>query len=355
MKYIFTFFLSLFCILPSFAGGSKALTLSRVLMEDIAHKSLPDFTAKYLVTSSALNMQIEKALLSEKNLCLVQGIDNVSQRIAQFSNCITRAVVGQKPLAAVGGYIPSFAKDSKIFAQQTGFEYSDMSVMLRHSLSEPLERNFAGYYVQDFRELQKVAINPATGQTLDEALRAAYQQATEAKGGILIITEETPEKLETFRRPLFAGGPKVEDAEMVPAGLKDMYVMDWANGRWLSYKRSTLDPLWERQQEVFPNGAIIDVKDNRITVAYGTKRTKDDFTVPVTLTWIIKDFLYVPSSSAWYEQLKYAKEKGYYVQVEKLPGATQEAEDSLSNIRFLFARKKGEPVFDNVYELERSF
>lgn len=358
MKYILTFFVSMLFVVPSFAQGRTLLTVSRALTEDMARKTLPEFTRKYLVTVPALNQQVGRALLGTPLSSFqfdTQELDGVNQQIAKFSNCILRTVARESAIPTVGGYIPSFAKDSKIFAQKTGFTYSDMARMLSHTLEEPAHRNFFGYFVKDFRELQRVAINPATGQTLGEALRCAYQQAKEAKSGILVITEETPSSVFSQVESNSYRNSAKYHYEETPRSLKDMYVMDWANGRWISYQKSVLNPLREIQQQSFPNGAVIDVTDNQITVAYGTIRKKDDFSIPITTKWVVRDFLFVHRSSPWYEQLKYAKEKGYYVQVEKIPGIVQEEENPLSNVQFLFARQKGDPLFDNVYELERGF
>ena len=348
MKYFFTLLLFVLFTIPSFANGKNPLTLSRYLAQDIAQKSLADFTAKYLVKNSALKARVDKALFSKQEELPVQGMDRARAEIAKISNNIYRAMVRQPALPAGGGYIPSFSKDSEIFIETTGLHYSDMALMLRHALNDPMERNFAGYFVQDFRELQKIALNPATGQTLDEALRTAYQQAANAKGGILIITEETPEQLQTFKGKLY---------RTVPAGLKDMYVMDWENGQWLSYQKSILDPLWKREKKgVDTNselpfyGAGVVEKEGYLLVESGLVM-KDSHYDPV---WCVKHLIQVPQSSPWFEQLKYANEKGYYILIEDLPGAEPGVgEDELSNVTFLFARQRGEPLFDNVYELER--
>ena len=357
MKYILTFCLSVLFVVPSFVQGRTLLTISRTLTEDMARKNLSDFTAKYLVASSALNTQVERALLSGTGSSFqvpVQGMDAASTAVGRFSNYILRALTRQPVLPAVGGYIPSFAKDSKSFFQNTGFSYSDMALMLRHALEEPASRNFSGYFVKDFRELQKAAITPATGQTLDEALRTAYQQATKAKSGILIITEEEPEQIFVSRRSLYKGGPKVDNVERIPARLRDMYVMDWANGQWISYKQSTLNPLEQTQENTFAANAVLSMSENHfgLTVAYGRRRVSSDVSIPIQTTFIVNNFVFVRRSSPWFEQLKYAKERGYYIHVVKLPG-TRDTGDELDNFRFLFARKKGDPFFDNVFELER--
>lgn len=358
MKYIVTFLVSLLFVAPSFAQGKVALTVSRTLTEDMARKSLSDFTSKYLVTSRALNSQIENALLFGTTGIAplsTQGADTANRMIGQLSNSILRALSIQRiQIPAEGGYIPSFAKNSKEFAQNTGFEYSDMALMLRHSLAEPTERNFAGYFVKDFRELQRVAINPATGQTLDEALRSAYQQAQKAKSGILVITEEEPEQIFAIRKPLYKGGPKIDNVSTLPAGLKDMYVMDWANGQWVSYKQSTLNPLAQTQGNTFASDGVLAMAENHfgLTITYGKRRVSNDPSIPINTTFIIKNILFVRRSSPWFEQLKYAKERGYYVHVVELPTAGV-ATDKIDNIRFLFARKKGDPLFNNVFELER--
>ena len=357
MKYILTLLVSLLFVVPSFAQGRTLLTLSRTLTEDMARKNLSDFTSKYLVTSSALNTQIENALLfGQKSFQVpVQGMDVASTAVGRFSNYILRALARQPMLPAIGGYVPSFAKDSKLFLQNTGFSYSDMAVMLRHALEEPTARNFSGYFVKDFKELQKVAINPATGQTLDEALRTAYQQATKAKSGVLIITEEEPEQFIAIRKPLYKGGPKVDNVEMLPARLRDMYVMDWANGQWISYKQSTLNPLEQTQGNTFAANSVLAMSENHfgLTITYGRRRVSGDVSVPIHTTFIVNNIVFVRRSSPWYEQLKYAKEKGYYIHVVELPGAAENEGDKLDNIRFLFARKKGDPFFDNVFVLER--
>lgn len=359
MKYILSLCLTVLFAVPSFAQGKALVTISRTLTEDMARKTLSEFTGKYLVAAPALNMQIENALLFGQSSFQIpmQGMDVANNAIGRLSNYIFRAIARRPVLPAIGGYIPSFAKDTKLFFQDTGFNYSDMALMLRHSLGEPTERNFSGYFVQDFRELQKVAINPATGQTLDEALRTAYQQATKAKSGILIITEEEPAQIFSSRRPLYKGGPKVENVERIPARLRDMYVMDWANGQWLSYKQSTLNPLEQTQGSPFTDNNILAMAENHfgLTVTYGKRRVSNGPSIPINTTFIVKDIVFVRRNSPWFEQLKYAKEKGYYVHVVELPGAAQNAGDKLDNIRFLFARKKGDPFFDNVHELERSF
>lgn len=348
MKYFVSFFLSVLCVVSSFAQGRAIGTLSRSLTKDIARMRGSDFTAKYLVANSSLKHQVEKALLAKKNVLPTQGMEDACTKIAQLSKNIYCAMQRRPVLPAVGGYISSFAQDSENFIETTDLNYSDMALMLRHALNEPEGRNFAGYFVQDFRELQKVALHPATGQTLDEALRTAYQQAINYKRGILLITEETPEQLQTFKGKRY---------RTVPAGLKDMYVMDWENGQWLSYQKSILDPLWKREKKgVDTNrelpfyGAGVVEKEGYLLVESGLVM-KDSHYDPV---WCVKHLIQVPQSSPWFEQLKYANEKGYYILIEDLPGAEPGVgEDELSNVTFLFARQRGEPLFDNVYELER--
>lgn len=346
MKYLFTLLVSILFVVPSFAQRKAPLTLSRSLMEDMARKNLPEFTAKYLVASPALGSQVDKALFPSRDLP-VQEDPLASMETDSLSDDIYHVIEQQSELSTLGGYIPSFSQNSKNFIETTGLYYSDMAVMLRHALNEPMARNFSGYFVKDFRELQKVILNPATGQTLDEALRAAYQKAVRSKGGILIITEESPDQFKTLQGRFYHGGPLVTKRRRIPAGLKDAYVMDWGRGRWISYKNSVLAPLL-KDEKVLPEWVDITEKEDGLTVEM-IRPMRDSQGIWV---WVVVRSMFVPKDSAWFEQIQYAKQKGYYVLIKDLPGAEEDSEN-LSKVAFLFARKRGDPLFDHVYELER--
>ena len=355
MKHFASLCLSILLTVPAFAQGNFALSLSRQLVEDMSQKTVSEFSAKYLVADVALRNQITNAFLykapSSPLQLPVTGLEGANRQIAEMSNTILRLALREKPVlpTAQGGYIPSFTKDSKTFIQQTGFQYSDMAVMLRHALGNPAERNFSGYFVKDFRELQKAALTPATGQTLDEALRTAYQQAAEKKQGILIITEERPEELQTFKGKRY---------RMAPAGLRDMYVMDWENGHWISYQQSVMDPVLKGGKKgvdtkgLLPlNGAVVIEREGGDLIVESGLFMKDS---QYNLVYAIEHLLDVPQSSPWFEQLKYAKAKGYYILIKYLPEVEPGVRvDDLSKVTFYFARRRGEPLFDNVYELER--
>lgn len=349
---IFLLFVFAFA-LPSWANGNLAMTISRTLMENMAKESPEYFARMYIVGSTLLDKQVSLALFSpEQQMVEVPPILDTGRDFV-FSTAFPLNINTAPLIEEEAGYMTSFEQASQKFAQKTGLEYSDMAFMLDYALQTPTERNFAGYFVNDFRELQLAAIRPATGQTLKEALRTAYQQAQKNKNGILIITEESPERVETFRRSLYKGGPKVDFFEAIPAGLKDMYVLDWENGHWISYRQSVLDPLVKGGKKGLDSrlpyyGATVAEKEGYLEVEYGLVMA-DYRNNPV---FCVRHSIKVPSDSPWFKQLKYAKEKGYYILIQDLPGVEPGVrEDDLSKVTFWFARKRGEPFFTNPYEL----
>ena len=316
MKHIVSLLLTVIFVLPSFAQGQTVVpVIARQFARDIAKKTPGTFASIYIVKSPDLKWQLDQVLFAPQPVTVLP----VAKQMNGLTSRLYRVAVASGVNKTYGaGYISSFSKDSALFEKETGLRFSDMSRMLSYALGNPTEPIFAGYFVKDFEELHKIAVHPATGQTLEEALQSAYEKAAADKKGLFIITKQTP------KNPL-----------------DDLYVMDWQDGKWLSYQKSFLKEKWKQASKLFPDdGARIEVKGNHITLGPG--RTKFD-----------GRRVQVSKNSSLGKQILYAKEKGYYVYVDNVfPAVFAPTRDPL-RFSVWFAKRFGAPLFNNVYELEK--
>ncbi len=317
MKYIVSFLLTVIFALPSFAQGQAVIpAIARQFARDVAKKTPGTFASIYIVKSPDLKWQLDQVLFAPQPVTVLP----VAKQMNGLTSRLYRVAVASGVKTYGGGYISSFLKDSALFEKETGLRFSDMSRMLSYALGNPTEPIFAGYFVKDFEELHKIAVHPATGQTLEKALQSAYEKAAADKKGLFIITKQTPEN-----------------------PLDDLYVMDWQNGKWLSYQKSFLKEKWAKPwRNVYPAGeARIEVKGNRIRLGPG--KTEIDNSV-----------VQVSKNSSLGKQILYAKEKGYFVYVENaFPALFPPTRDPL-RFSVWFAKWFGAPLFNDVYELEKT-
>lgn len=318
MKHIVSLLLTVIFVLPSFAQGQTVVpVIARQFARDIAKKTPGTFASIYIVKSPDLKWQLDQVLFAPQPVTVLpvaKQMNGLTSRIYRF------AVASGVNKTYGAGYISSFSKDSALFEKETGLRFSDMSRMLSYALGNPTEPIFAGYFVKDFEELHKIAVHPATGQTLEEALQSAYEKAAADKKGLFIITKQTP------KNPL-----------------DDLYVMDWQDGKWLSYQKSFLKEKWTKPwRNVYPAGEVrIEVKGNRIRLGPG--KTEFDNSV-----------VQVSKNSSLGKQILYAKEKGYLVYVENaFPALFPPTRDPL-RFSVWFAKWFGAPLFNDVYELEKT-
>lgn len=323
MKYIVSFLLTVIFALPSFAQGQAVIpAIARQFARDVAKKTPGTFASIYIVKSPDLKWQLDQVLFAPQPVTVLP----VAKQMNGLTSRLYRVAVASGVKTYGGGYISSFLKDGALFEKETGLRFSDMSRMLSYALGNSTEPIFAGYFVKDFEELHKIAVHPATGQTLEEAMQSAYEKATADEKGLFIITKKIPEN----------------STDLVSGSLDDLYVMDWQDGKWLSYQKSFLKEKWKQASKLFPDdGARIEVKGNRIRLGPG--KTEFDNSV-----------VQVSKNSSLGKQILYAKEKGYLVYVENaFPALFPPTRDPL-RFSVWFAKWFGAPLFNDVYELEKT-
>ena len=354
MRYLFAIFLSVLFAIPAFAQGKGPLTVSRHVINIMAQKGSAYFAKHYVLPNRYFRVAIWQEFVDYKksiSLCQlpVEGQSAANTMISSLSNKIFRTAARQIELLSRScdspGYMTSFARVSQEAPRRTGLEYSDMALILRYALQDPTGRNFSGYFVKDIRDLQKVAIHPATGQTLDEALRTAYQQAAQTERGLLIITEELPEQCR--RKPVqnFKVGPVTYTEERGPAQLKDMYVLDWINGEWISYKKS-FDLVSE------PKEAIVHITEENFIIEEQVPRRRG---VVIEEQGMQRrgNVRVVKRASELGQQIEYARKKGYPVYLKLRDQTYGDPLKTQPDFVILFAKEQGMPRYDDVYELER--
>ena len=342
----------------------------------MAHATLPmkEFVSQYIVPSSTLTAEIMKGMRNS----VVGSYDyrralNVQAQTRflgnNLSRLIVRRVVPEIELTKMDGYIRSFPKEMKRLDAGTDryTAFTRMQWTLEKLLQQPSsaqsEERFSGAFLPNLETLEYASQFASKATTLDEAFSKAVADGMASKSGFFVIGEHSQTA---------TGG--VEDVHR----LKDLYIMDLENGKWISYNQSKSE-AWKQilaaapgqyGAQVIPSNSLrqryvnTPLRDGNTTYWLDTEKitvlSNDGKTgvIVTDLTQIfeIRDALYdvrnhnyVPREEPYYIHLQ---PEGELIPLPKEAAEILGIEAIYPSYKLLFAGKKGWPLFNTTKEVE---
>lgn len=343
--------------------------LMKVYM-DRATLSPKEFAHQYVVPSATLATEIMKGMSNSEvgsyNYRRALGVQTKTQFLGEnLSRRITRRMVPEIELTKMDGYIYSFPKEMKRldFGTERYTRLTRMWWTLEKLLKQPaagqLEERFTGAFLPNLETLEYAAQFAFKATTLDEAFKKAAADGMAGKSGFFVIGEH----------PKTSPGATPEEVHR----LKDLYIMDLENGKWISYNQSKAE-AWRHILAVTPNGEygaqIMPINSLykrevetpiRVLDAEKVQVLSNDGETGIISTDALEQFQILGAKYTVYDSVFVPRKNPYYIYLETKGEPVPLSEDAAKvfgikaiylDYKVLFAVKKGYPLFNSIREVE---
>ena len=338
---------------------------------DHATLSMKEFTRQYVVPSATLTTEIMKGMVnSEVGSYNYRRALNVQAR-TQFlgddlSKRIVRWMVPEIQLTKMDGYIRSFSKAMKQFDPGTDryTRFTRMWWTLEKLLKQPstdqVEERFSGAFLPNLVTLEYASQFAYKATTLDEAFKKASLDGAAAKAGFFVIGEHPR-----------TDSPQIPGMEEVHR-LKDLYILDLENGKWISYNQSKA-LAWKQILAAAPGqyGAQIMPINSlykrevdtpiRVLDAEKVQVLSNDGETGIISTDALEQFQILGAKYTVYDSAFVPRKEPYYIYLETRGEPIPLSEDAAKvfgikaiylDYTVRFAAKKGYPLFNSIREVE---
>ncbi len=303
------------------------------------------FVEESIVPSESLTRQIlegmNSAVGSKSYNHALQLEGNIQWLGNNLATRIARLAYPNLKLTKVDGYIRSFPKELKSFEMALRRD-NLIPTLLQQYLYDYIgdgvkEARFSGAFLPNLKALEYASQFSLQMGTFDEAFEKAYADATAAKSGFFVIAEHPRSALQS-----------PDQVHRV----KDLYILDLQNRRWISYNQSKALAWREISHSAAPTvdpqrGAKVERIKIQVPQLFQLNQ-RDGAMASYTNEFVVVSNgddleMVIPSTFQRAKEALAAYDKGYYIYLFK---------DDKGTTKMLFAAKKGYPLFNTVKETE---
>ena len=317
-----------------------------VLLQRVDRNLFTKATAEASVVSSeSLTQQILDGMnspIGSKSYNHALQFEENSQWLGNdLATRITRLAYPNLKLTKVDGYIRSFSKELKSFEESLR-QHNLIPTLLQQTLYDYLgngakEARFSGAFLPNLKVLEYASQFSLQMGTFEEAFAKAYADAMAAKSGFFVIAEHPRSALQS-----------PDQVHRV----KDLYILDLQNRRWISYNQSKALAWREISHSAAPTvdpqrGAKVERIKIQVPQLFQLNQ-RDGAMASYTHEFVVVSNgdnleMVIPSTFQRAKEALAAYDKGYYIYLFK---------DDKGTTKMLFAAKKGYPLFNTVKETE---
>lgn len=336
--------------------------------KDYTTLPMKEFVAQYIVPSATLSAEIMKgmrnSLVGSYHYRRALNVQAKTQFLGEeLSRRIVRRLVPEIELTKMDGYIRSFPKAMKRLDPETDL-YTTLTRMqwtleklLRQPASAQSERRFSGAFLPNLETLEYASQFAFKATTLDEAFNKAVADGMAAKSGFFVIGEH----------------PQTVGSTEEVHRLKDLYIMDLENGKWLSYNQSKSE-AWKQILAAAPNGEygaqVMPINSLykrevetpiRVLDAEKVQVLSNDGETGIISTDALEQFQILGAKYTVYDSAFVPRKEPYYIYLETRGEPVPLSEDAAKvfgikaiylDYTVQFAAKKGYPLFNSIREVE---